>query len=370
MSYQFIETSERNGVGFLTLNSPKSLNSLSAQMMVEYRDILKKWKADPNIHCVYIQGAGEKALCAGGDVRRMHDDLVKHNNPKVLNQDCVHFFTQEYALDYEVHMFCKPIVVWANGIVMGGGIGATNGASNKVVTEHSVLAMPEITIGLYPDVGATYFLNKMPEGIGTYLAMTANRINAADALYLKMAEHYLPFDQKQKLIDMLLSMNWTGDINQNKELVTNTINELSAKNAKCTLQSKVQEHEEYLSKFKKVKNAFEFREVLYSNKKNDDWQEAGLNIFRSGSPTSAHVIMEQLKRGANLSLKDVFKSELNLSLRFTMKPDFIEGVRALLVDKDKHPRWKPVKLEQVSKALVESYFEPLWTEDLHPFKDL
>ncbi|MDX2105708.1 MAG: enoyl-CoA hydratase/isomerase family protein [Candidatus Melainabacteria bacterium] len=368
MSYTFIETSEKNGVGFLTLNSPKSLNSLSAPMMVEYRDILKKWKSDPNIHCIYIQGAGEKALCAGGDVRRMHDDLVKHNNPDVLNQDCVHFFTQEYALDYEVHTFAKPIVVWANGIVMGGGIGATNGASNKIVTEHSVLAMPEITIGLYPDVGATYFLNKMPAGIGTYLAMTANRINAADALYLKMAEHFLPAANKQKLIDMLTGLKWTSDNDQNKALVTSSINEMS--NTTCKLQSKVQEHEDYLGKFKNVKNAFEFREVLYSNRKNDDWQEAGLNIFRSGSPVSAHVIMEQLKRGASLSLKDVFKSELNLSLRFTMKPDFVEGVRALLVDKDKHPRWRPVKLEQVSEVLVESYFEPLWSEDSHPFNDL
>ncbi len=368
MTYTFIETAQKNGVGFLTLNSPKSLNSLSAPMMVECRDILKKWKSDPQIHCLFIQGAGDKALCAGGDVRRMHDDLVKHNNPNELSKDCVHFFTQEYALDYEVHMFPKPIVVWANGIVMGGGIGATNGASNKVVTEHSVLAMPEITIGLYPDVGATYFLNRMPEGIGIYLGMTANRINAADALYLKMAEHYLPFDHKQKLIDMLLLQKWTGDNDQNKTLVTDSINELSK--AKCTLPSKVLEHEEYMRQFRNVKNAFEFREVLYSTRKNDDWQEAGLNIFRSGSPVSAHVIMEQLRRGYKLSLKDVFKSELNLSLRFTMKPDFVEGVRALLVDKDKHPRWKPAKLEQVSKVMVESYFEPLWSEETHPFKDL
>jgi len=368
VTYTFIETTEKNGIGFLTLNSAKSLNSLSAQMIVEYRDILNKWKNDPEIHCMHIQGAGGKALCAGGDVRRMHDDLVAHKKPGELNDECVHFFTQEYSLDYEVHTFPKPIVVWADGIVMGGGIGATNGASHKVVTEHSVLAMPEITIGLYPDVGATYFLNKMPQGIGTYLGMTANRINAADALYLKMADHYLPADHKQKLIDMLLGLNWTSDASQNKRLVTSSINELSS--AKCVLHSKVQEHEKYLSQFKNVQNAFDFRELLFSSKKKDDWLEAGVNIFRTGSPASAHIIMEQLRRGANLNLKEVFKSELNLSLRCTLFPDFVEGVRALLVDKDKHPRWRPVKLEQVSKNLVDSYFEPLWSDDAHPLKNL
>ncbi len=368
MTYTYIQTEEKNGVGFLTLNSPKSLNSLSAQMIVEYRDILSKWKSDPNIHCMHIQGAGGKALCAGGDVRRMHDDLVQHKKPGELNDPCVHFFTQEYSLDYEVHMFPKPFVVWADGITMGGGIGATNGASNRVVTEHSVLAMPEITIGLYPDVGATYFLNKMPQGIGTYLGMTANRINAADALYLKMADHFLPSDYKQKLIDMLVGLKWSSDIEKNKALVTSSINELSS--TKCSLHSKVQEHEDYLRKFNNVKDAFEFRELLFSNRKNDDWLETGLNIFKTGSPTSAHIIMEQLKRGFKLSLKDVFKSELNLSLRCTLRPDFVEGVRALLVDKDKNPRWKPVKLEQVSKGLVDTYFEPLWSEDAHPFKNL
>lgn len=367
-NYEHIICDVQKGVGILTLNSPKSLNSLSVEMIIEMRDIMKKWKEDETVSCLFVQGAGEKALCAGGNVRSLYDELSVHPEPHKLNDACLHFFVNEYSLDYEMHRYPKPVVVWANGIVMGGGIGCTNGASHKVVTEHSVLAMPEITIGLYPDVGATYFLNKLPHGIGNYLGMSANRINAADALYLKMADFYLPFSKKDALLNALTSTIWTSSNEKNKELTTSVLTELCTD--KCNLHSKVQEHEDYLSKFENIESAIQFKEILSTCPHKCDWLEAGQNIFETGSPGSAHVILEQLKRGKNKSLEEVFRSELNLSLQFCMRPDFVEGVRALLVDKDKQPKWKPAKLEDVTKEMVHSYFEPLWSEDEHPLREL
>lgn len=364
--YEHIICDIKQNVGILTLNSPKSLNSLSVEMIIEMRDILNKWKTDESISCLFVQGAGEKALCAGGNVRSLYDELSVHPEPHKLNDACLLFFVNEYSLDYEMHRYPKPVVVWANGIVMGGGIGCTNGASHKVVTEHSVLAMPEITIGLYPDVGATYFLNKLPHGTGNYLGMSANRINAADALYLKMADFYLPSTKKDVLLNALTNTAWTCSNEKNKELATSVLTELCTE--KCNLHSKVKEHEDYLSKFENIESAIQFKEILSSCPHKDDWLEAGQNIFETGSPSSAHVILEQLNRGKNKSLEEIFRSELNLSLQFCMRPDFVEGVRALLVDKDKQPKWNPTKLEDVTGEMVQSYFEQLWDEGMHPLR--
>ncbi|MBY0358222.1 MAG: enoyl-CoA hydratase/isomerase family protein [Candidatus Obscuribacterales bacterium] len=368
--YQHIVCEQKAGVGVLTLSSEPTLNSLTVPMIKELHEVLKQWKEDSSVACVFLQGAGEKAFCAGGDVRKLHDAIVQQGKdaPGKVPADCLEFFTQEYRLDYEIHCYPKPIVVWADGIVMGGGIGLAAGASHRVVTDKSKLAMPEITIGLYPDVGGTWFLNKMPTGFGLYLGMTGTRINAADCLYLNLADYYIASSSKQEVIDTLRKASWESSNKANAEIVTDILQSISAKH-QC-LQSAAEAHQSFVSEFANVDSVAQFKELLVNCEQKDEWISAGIVAFESGSPSSAHIIFEQLKRGKNLSLEAVFQSELNLSAQCTIHPDFVEGVRALLVDKDKMPKWQPATLEEITNSWVESHFVPLWKDSEHPLKEL
>jgi enoyl-CoA hydratase/carnithine racemase len=369
--HQYIICEKKDGLGSITLNSEKTLNSLSVPMIAEVHAVLKQWKEDGSVACVLLQGAGEKAFCAGGDVRRLYDAILKQREiaPGEPPQDCLDFFIQEYQLNYEIHKFPKPIVVWADGIVMGGGIGLAAGASHRIVTEKSKLAMPEITIGLYPDVGGTWFLNKMPSAFGLYLGLTGTRLNAADCLYINLANHFIPSNLKLEVITRLQEAKWENNSKSNSVKVTDILNNISTGHEPG--KSIAQSHQSFVSKFEKISSVSDFRETLLAySEKDDDWINAGIKTFESGSPSSAYIIFEQLKRGRNLSLEEIFQSELNLSAQCTIHPDFAEGVRALLVDKDLSPNWQPASLEEITKSWVESYFTPLWKDSEHPLKNL
>jgi len=372
--HKHIICEKNGGLGSITLSAEKTLNSLTIPMIAELHDVLKQWKEDPEIACVFLQGAGEKAFCAGGDVRQLYDAIIKkrEEDPKgshrAVPQACLEFFSKEYELDYEIHKYPKPIIVWAHGIVMGGGIGLEAGASHRVVTERSKLAMPEITIGLYPDVGGTWFLNKMPDGFGLYLGLTGTRLNAADCLYLKLADHFIPSNLKNEVVASLQKANWQKGNENNHAKVTEFLNSVSANHQPEESQAKL--HQSFVSRFEEISSVEAFRKTLLACTDKDDWINAGIKAFESGSPSSAHIIFEQLKRGRNLSLEDVFRSELNLSAQCTIHPDFAEGVRALLVDKDQAPKWQPATLEEIKDTWVESYFSPLWKDGEHPLKQL
>jgi len=339
-------------------------------MIAELHEVLTKWKEDDGVSCVFLQGAGEKAFCAGGDVRRLYEGIVgqRQDAPGKVPQSCIEFFVNEYQLDYEIHRYPKPIVVWADGIVMGGGIGLAVGASHRVVTEKSKLAMPEITIGLYPDVAGTWFLNKMPKGFGLYLGMTGTRLNGADCLFLNLADYFIPTNCKSELVAKLQATSWERNDKANSEKTTNILQAMAANHQPP--ESPAKSHQSVVAKFENVGSVGEFRDTLSDCAHNDEWIKAGVKNFESGSPSSAHIIFEQLKRGKNLSLEAVFQSELNLSAQCTIHPDLAEGVRALLIDKDQSPKWQPATLQEITSSWVESYFTPLWKDAEHPLKQL
>ncbi|MES2745310.1 MAG: enoyl-CoA hydratase/isomerase family protein, partial [Bdellovibrionota bacterium] len=191
-------------IGRITLNSPKTLNALNLEIILLVQEILHRFERDPRIAAVFIDGSGDKAFCAGGDVKsirqRILDMRERGQSPVPLARV---FFENEYKMDYAIHRYPKPVIVWGDGIIMGGGIGIAAGASHRIVTETTTLAMPEITIGLYPDVGASYFLPRMPGRVGLFLGMTAGRMKAADALYVNLADHFVPRANKQKLLQSL-----------------------------------------------------------------------------------------------------------------------------------------------------------------------
>lgn len=352
----------KNGVGIITFNSPKSLNCISLEMALVMKAQLNEWKKDKGVHCIFLQG-NEKAFCAGGDVRRLYQALTKTQTGKISNE-VLDFFIQEYTLDYTIHTYPKPIVAWGDGIVMGGGIGLLVGAGHRVVTEKSKLAMPEITIGLYPDVAGTWFLNRMPDGWGDYFGLTGARMNAGDAIYLGLADYCISSELKEAVLEKMMSQKWDEESEKNKIHLDQILNNLSSSG----FSSPAKDHHAFAKKLSQIKSVKEFNELLASESLQDEWLAQGYKSFKAGSPSSALVIFEQLKRGKHLSLEQVFCSELELSVQFSLRADFTEGVRALLIDKDLNPAWHPATIEEVTAEDVETYFTQVWNPLEHPLK--
>ena len=207
----FEELTAANGrrIGIATLASEKTLHAISLEMVSLLTPQLQRWQADPGVAMVLLQAQGEKAFCAGGDLQQLYRSMCEHHaSPERedirANRYAAEFFEQEYRLDYLIHSFAKPILCWGHGIVMGGGIGLMAGCSHRVVTERSRLAMPEITIGLYPDVGGSWFLARMPGKTGVFLALTGANLNANDALFAGLADYRVAQSAKQSVIDALL----------------------------------------------------------------------------------------------------------------------------------------------------------------------
>lgn len=361
-------TEIKENLGIITINSEKSLNALSLEIVSELKRILEQWRDNSDIKCIFLQGAGEKAFSAGGDIRQVRKAIEDYKtiDPTQVPPICKEYFITEYSVDYLIHTYPKPIVVWGDGIVMGGGLGLLAGASHRIVTERSLLAMPEISIGLYPDVGASYFLNKMPSAYGLYLGLTGTRFDGADALFLGIADYFIPSTVKDNVLNELVQIS-------SSDQLSDKLNTLLAQRSTPSTDLPISQamlHKSLIATLESIRSVAEFIAIVEPVAKSDAWVAAGYSFFTKGSPTSVHVIFRQLTESKHYSLEEVFRSELNLTCQFTVHPDFSEGVRALLIDKDQSPKWTPSTLEQVSNEWIESHFTPLWSTEEHPFKNI
>jgi enoyl-CoA hydratase/carnithine racemase len=354
----FEERQAGNGkrIGFARLNAGQSLNALSQSMIDLLGPKLSAWAEDPAIACVVLLGSGDRAFCAGGDVVSLYRSMQDRSNGP--NQLAERFFESEYRLDHQIHTYPKPILCWGHGIVMGGGLGLMAGASHRVVTERSRIAMPEVGIGFYPEVGATWFLNRMPGRIGLYLGLTGASINAADALYVGLADHFLLSEQQDAVFAALESVDWAEEPELNHERLACLLRHQAAANQDRKPASKVMELRDVIDRVTDRRSVAGILDALRANQHADEWIAQSLKSLEAGSPTSARVVVEQLQRGRHLSLKEAFILELNMSIQFIRQSDFAEGVRALLVDKDRNPQWRPARLEDVTDASIATYFQP------------
>ncbi|HKJ95789.1 MAG TPA: enoyl-CoA hydratase/isomerase family protein [Gammaproteobacteria bacterium] len=342
-------------VAFARLNAPKSLNALSQAMIDRLHPRLERWAADPAIACVVLYGAGEKAFCAGGDVVSMYHAI--RENPGGPVPLAERFFEGEYHLDYAIHTYPKPLLVWGDGIVMGGGLGMMVGGSHRVVTERSRIAMPEVTIGLYPDVAGTWFLNRMPGRVGLFLGLTGARINAADALYTSLADYFVGSERREAVFEALTDVDWDDDPELNRGHLSML---LRGHQDRCEDERPASNVLRHLDLIDHVTDRHSVRGIIDAaaeHRDEDEWIGNAVKTLESGSPTSARLIFEQFRRGRYLSLKEVFVRELNMSVQCTRSHDFAEGVRALLVDKDRNPAWDPARIEDVTDEIVEWHFE-------------
>ena len=355
-------------IGIATLNFEKSLNALSGQMIEALFPQLVEWQQDTNIALVILQGAGEKAFCAGGDIVNLYKAMSEY--PNEYSPEVEKYFTEEYRLDYLIHTFTKPILVWGNGIVMGGGLGMMVGASHRVVTENSRIAMPEISIGLYPDVGGTWFLNRMPSNCGLFLGLTGASINAGDAKYTKLADYFVENSMKQSLFDRLLDVKW-GDTNAlNHEKLSMAIKEQEVLSIAKMPHSNVKAHQAMIDNVVVDDNLVATVENILNVEVEDKWFNRAQGSLKNGSAVSAHIVFNQLQSTKAMSLADCFRKELGLSVKCGQYGEFVEGVRALLIDKDNQPKWKYSNIDEVPKDEIDWFFESPWSADSHPLRNL
>jgi enoyl-CoA hydratase len=351
MSDDEIIIERTGGLGIVTLNRPRALNTLSLAMYRRFDPALAAWADDPAVHAVLVRGAGGRAFCAGGDVVAIYEGRVQTAAPGDYTAD---FFREEYQLIRRIHRLPKPVIALMDGATMGGGAGVAVNGRFRVATERTVFAMPEVHIGLFPDVGASRFLNLCPGRIGLYLALTGKRLGAEDSFYCGFATHFVPHERLDELTLALAELAWAGDARAEVETVLARFSgppgppplaPLRPAIDRCFAGGSVETIVERLAA------------------EPGEWAREAREAMARASPLSLKIVSRQLA----LRVADV-EAALALEYRLTQHcmagHDFFEGIRALLVDKDRAPRWQHGSLGEVSDAEVESYFAPLGDREL------
>ncbi|MGY8849876.1 MAG: enoyl-CoA hydratase/isomerase family protein [Pseudomonadales bacterium] len=351
------------GIGLITLDRPKALNALSLDMVRDLHSLLTDWQGNPEIEAVAIRGSNKMgpfgAFCAGGDIRFFHEAAIT-NDPALED-----FFTEEYSLNHLIFTYPKPYIAFMDGIVMGGGMGISQGASLRIITERSKLAMPETNIGLFPDVGGGYFLGRCPGASGEYLALTGQLMLGAEAITVDLADAVVDSTDMPALWDSLTS-DPELTVSERIEALHDTL-ETSAE-----IASPEWLHPSIDSIF-----ALETIKDIAAALENDgsDWAAQTLDVLHKRSPLMLHVVLKQIRTGRTLSLDDDLRMERDLVHhcfhtdhlgRSGHSSETVEGIRALAIDKDHNPAWKPAHIEDVTPDMVEPFFASPWTGMTHP----
>jgi enoyl-CoA hydratase/carnithine racemase len=364
--FSTIATASGHVFGRATLNAPASLNALSLAMIDRLAPQLDAWAADPQVAGVLLDAAGDKAFCAGGDVVALYRAIRAASG--AVPPEAAAFFEREYRVDHRIHTYPKPLLCWGHGIVMGGGIGLMAGASHRVATPKTRLAMPEIGIGLYPDVGGSRILGRMPGGIGLFLALTGASVNAADARFAGLADFVLRHEDQSAVLEAIAAARWTGTRDADAATLSHLLQPLEAQAS--VPASPLRTHFDRIGAVIGHDRLADIAPRLAALAGDaDPWLAAAGAAFAGGSPTSAALSFELQRRARHLSLADVFRLEYQASVGCCVHPDFAEGVRALLVDKDKSPRWQPATLAEVGEPHLQSHLDPRF-QGAHPLADL
>ena len=343
----------RGGVGIATLNRPRALNALTLAMYRAFARELAEWGRDPDVHAVVLRGAGERAFCAGGDIRLIYEARGARPGPGDYKTE---MFADEYRFIRDVHRFPKPYVALAHGITMGGGAGLSVNGRYRVATDSTVFAMPEVFIGSIPDVGASRFLGGCPGRIGLYLALSGARIGAADAMYCGLYTHHVPDARLDPLVEALTTLDWRrGAEDRQMRAVLDRFASPPGEAPVAALQPAIDRRFGGRS----VESI-----VAALAEEPAGWAKSALDALGRASPTSLKIVFEQLRRGAGLELEEALILEYRIIQHILGGEDFYEGVRSVVVDKDRRPSWRPATLAEVHDDEVEAYFHPLANAEL------
>lgn len=337
---------ERHGdKGVITLNRPKALNAINFEMATKLKSGLAVWDSDSQIRMVLMKSASEKAFCAGGDVKRVCTAGA---------EDARRFFRLEYTVNNMIGSLSMPYVALIDGIVMGGGCGLSVHGNFRVVTEKALFAMPETAIGLFPDVGASHFLNKLPGSLGLYFGLTGQRLSGRDLFKAGIATHFIPSDKLKGLEDDLMRLEKPDLLKIDRILGKHQEQWQDEYRKEFSLKPHIGRINSIFGQANRVEDIISGLE-----KDNSEWSRKHLEILSKMSPTSLKLTFEQLRRGKSMTLPECLKMEFRLVSRVLERQEFFEGVRALLVEKDNKPQWNPAKLEQVNDKDIQAFFEQL-----------
>ncbi|TAQ90637.1 hypothetical protein B7494_g1049 [Chlorociboria aeruginascens] len=346
------------GLRSIELNRPKKLHSLNGSMIRKIIPRLQEWAKSDMANVIIIKGTGSRAFCAGGDVTSLAINNTKGEEGQQRSAD---YFALEYKLNHLIATYKRPYIAVMDGITMGGGVGLSMHAPLRIATEKTVFAMPETTIGFFPDVGASFFLPRMPGGVGTYLALTSERLNGVNAFYAGVATHYIHSTTLPALEHRLAELRFKDyeTMDQRLELIDSTIEEF------CTGLP----HDEpiFLSgELRKAidrcftkSNVLDIIAALKAEHIMKEWAEKTLATLHQRSPTSVYVSLRQMQLGRNWSISETFQREHQIASKFMRHPDFTEGVHALLIRKDGAPKWQPASLEDIKPGdhIADPFFE-------------
>lgn len=337
-------------MGVATLNRPGQVNALNLEMCSLLLERLRAWQSDEDVVCVVLRGAGDKGFCAGGDVAQVIREVRAGGPRRFVYGDS--FFTVEYALDLLIHTYSKPLVSVAHGITMGGGVGLTVGASHRVVSQKLKMAMPEIHIGLFPDVGGGWFLNRTPPGVGLLMALTGLMINEHDALHANLADWCLGDEACEQLLHRLAALHWTADARLDGAMLDGFLAAAAAPAGPSGLAAQADE----IRRLSHLPSTVAYRDGLLALAETNEWWRTPSRSLAQGSPTAAAVTWEYMRRSRLLSLAQTLDLDLVLAKACQRHHDFPEGVRALLIDKDRAPRWMPPSFDDVDPVVVDRHF--------------
>lgn len=332
----------KGALGLITLNRPKALNALTHGMCIAMKAQLDEWASDAAVKAVAVRGAGDRAFCAGGDIRVLYES-GKAGTPYALE-----FYRDEYVLNATIKRYPKPYFALIHGIDMGGGVGVSVNGSHRVAGEGMVFAMPETGIGLFPDVGGSYFLPRCPGEIGMFLGLTGARLKTTDSLYAGIATHFVPASRWETLLATL--SDGVAPEAALAELKDNAPDTFLA------------QHRATIDRIFVLNSVEEILVAL--DAEHTDWAQDTAKAIRSKSPTSLKIAFRQIREGRKLDFDDCMRMEYRMVNRIVAGHDFYEGVRAVIIDKDNAPKWQPAELSSVSPADVDAYFAPLGDKEL------
>ncbi len=339
----------RNHIGYLTLNRPQGLNTLTLPMVRSLQSILDALALDSEIRAVVLRGAGDKAFCAGGDIRALYDSHLQGSTHHVS------FFQEEYALDLTLHHYRKPVLCVMHGYTLGGGMGLAQATDLRIVTDSSRLGMPEVAIGYFPDVGASYFLPRISGELGVYLGVTGVQIEAADALYCGLADWYVHPAQLELLDERLDRIQWSDLPLKDLQNVLSKLGVQTLPDAPLDRLRPAIDH--FFSQPNAASMIEQLQQVTVANSRS--WAQGIARLMETRSPLAMAVTLEMLRRGRGLSIEGCFDMEQHLGQQWFERGDLVEGIRALLVDKDKLPRWQHAQLADLSDNEVQRFFAGL-----------
>ena len=371
-------------IGIMTLNTPKSLNALSVEMCQLLSQQLEQWKSDEQVVAILLKGAGDKAFCAGGDIRKLYDSMSE--TAPMPNPYATEFFSHEYRLYRQMHFYTKPLILWGDGIIMGGGMGLMSGCSHRLVTERTRFAMPEVTIGLFPDASGSWFLQRMPAKAGLFLGLTGAMCNGNDAMLANLAEYAVASSDYDAVIQSLKQSDWqvaassTDKCDNNsaysivsRALAAQQVAELPASKL-ATYWQPIQQlmNSGGLGDIDALLQSDEALANLDANLADDSWTQRAVTTYRQGCPVTVALTYALYHKVTDLSIEQVLYLETNVAVHCAANPDFKEGVRALLIDKDRNPQWSRSLADCLStegQNYIHQHFVNPYSKGEHPLGD-